>query len=187
MVKSVDSSCRSRIGRQPIQLPAGVTCEIKDNLVKLVGQKGQVALNYPRALEVKIEQGQLLVVPQRRDASAIWGTIASRLKALVKGVSEGCSRIVKITGVGYRATLVDNVIELSLGKSHRDKITNIPEGVKIDISKDSTSLTISGCDPAIVGNTAAKFRKLRKMNPYNAAGISLDGDIIRRKEGKKKK
>jgi large subunit ribosomal protein L6 len=187
MTRSVNpTSCRSRIGDKPIPLPSGVTCVVENNIAVITGPKGEQNIPWPPSLDVIIKDQALHVLPNRDGVSSIWGTMRSRVNSAIIGVHVGWSRLVNINGVGYKAQQNGRNIEFSLGKSHKD-VHNLPDALDASISKDGTKLTLSGCSAEEIGNFAAKLKKLRRVNPYTASGISVSGDIIRRKEGKKKK
>ncbi len=174
----------SRLGKLPIVLPAGVSCQLKSNLAMVKGAKGEVKVLINEAVAVKIENNSLIVAPKDengKNASAMWGLVWSLLKNAVIGVSEGFSKKLEITGVGYRANLVGKKLNLNLGFSHPVEF-NLPEGISATV--EANTITIFGIDKQLVGEVAAQIRKIRKPEPYKGKGIKYSDEIVRRKAGK---
>ena len=176
----------SRTGKKPIALPAGVTASIEGAVIEVKGPKG--TLSMPKAAEVSytLEDGALSVRPsnETKRARAFWGMQRTLIQNLVTGVTEGFSKTLEITGVGYRANAQGKNLKLQLGYSH-DVDFVIPEGIEIK-TPDNTTVEISGIDKQKVGQVAAEIRRWRKPEPYKGKGIKYRGEYIFRKEGKKK-
>ena len=174
----------SRIGKQPVPVPAGVEVTINGQVVKVKGPKGE--LTHEFLPEVSVSQdGDVLKVEktvETRDAAARFGLSRTLLSNMVVGVSEGFSKKLEIVGVGYRAALKGKDIELQLGYSH-PVIVKAPEGIVFELPSP-TQITISGYDKQKVGQVAADIRKWRKPEPYKGKGIRYEGEHIRRKLGK---
>jgi len=174
----------SRIGKQPIILPGGVTVAFEGDKASLRGPLGSLNVKIPGELSVKEEDGQLRVAVERRtkQAPALWGLTRALLANAVRGVSEGFNVRLVLEGIGYRAVLEGTTLVLSLGFSHPVRVA-APEGVVFSVEKNV--IIISGYDKQLVGNTAATIRALRKPEPYKGKGIRYEGEVVRRKAGKK--
>jgi large subunit ribosomal protein L6 len=176
----------SRTGKRPVVIPSGVTAIIEGGQLSVKGPKG--ALSIPLADEVTytIEDGSIAVAPanQTKRARSFWGLQRSLIQGLVTGVTEGFTKTLEITGVGYRANMQGTNLKLQLGYSH-DVDYTIPEGITIK-TPDQTTVEISGIDKQKVGQVAAEIRRWRKPEPYKGKGIKYRGEFIFRKEGKKK-
>ena len=176
----------SRTGKKPIALPAGVTASIEGAVIEVKGPKG--TLSMPKAAEVSytLEDGALSVRPsnETKRARAFWGMQRTLIQNLVTGVTEGFSKTLEMTGVGYRANAQGKKLKLQLGYSH-DIDIDVPEGIEIK-TPDQTTIEISGMDRQAVGQIAAEIRRWRKSEPYKGKGIRYRGEFIFRKEGKKK-
>ncbi len=174
----------SRIGKQTVVLPDNVTIKIGDGVVDVTGKLGTLHVPVPDVLEVKQEGSDVLVIPTKKtkQMTALWGLTRALLMNAVIGVAEGYSKKLIIEGIGYRAKLEGTTLVLELGYSHDIRI-DAPEGIAFELEK--TTITISGFDKQLVGNTAAKIRAYRKPEPYKGKGIRYDGEVIRRKAGKK--
>jgi large subunit ribosomal protein L6 len=181
----------SRLARNPIALPDGVTAEVKGQDVKLKGPKGEQSLTVHDEISVKLEDGEsgkkqirLEMRSQSNQAKALWGTMWSHLRNRVTGVSQGYSRNLELHGVGYRANLQGKTLVLQLGYSH-DIQYPIPEGIQIAVEKQ-TAISITGNDKEKVGAVAAKLKSYRPPEPYKGKGVRYEGQYVLRKEGKKK-
>lgn len=173
----------SRIGKQPVELPQGVTASQKDGSLEISGKLGTLTVPVPQVLEVKQEGEEILVTPKKetRQTPALWGLTRSLIANAVEGVTEGYQKKLIIEGIGYKANLQGNKLVLSLGYSH-DIELEAPEGITFAVEKNE--VTISGFDKQLVGNTAAKIRAFRKPEPYKGKGIRYEGEVVRRKAGK---
>jgi large subunit ribosomal protein L6 len=176
----------SRVGSNPVEVPSGVEVAINDRSITAKGKLGQLSFEITDSVTMAMEDGRVVVRPvdQSKSARALWGTTRSRIQNMVSGVSEGFSKNLEITGVGYRAAVQGQSLSLQLGYSH-DVDYPIPEGITIKCEKP-TSIAISGADKQRVGQVAAEIRAYRKPEPYKGKGIRYSGEIILRKEGKKK-
>ena len=176
----------SRIGKRPVSVPSGVTANIAGGELSVKGPKG--TLSMPLADDIKYEtvDGGISVLPanETKRARAFWGMQRTLVQNLVTGVTEGFSKKLLITGVGYRAAAQGKTLKLQLGYSH-DVNFDIPEGIEIK-TPDQTTIEISGIDKQKVGQVAAEIRRWRKPEPYKGKGIKYADEFIFRKEGKKK-
>jgi len=176
----------SRIGKKPVPVPAGVTASIEGKQLSVKGTKGTLTL--PLADEVTYEIGEsgISVQPANdtKRARSFWGMQRTLVQNLITGVTEGYTKQLLITGVGYRANVQGKNLKLQLGYSH-DVDFAIPEGITI-ATPDQTTVNISGIDKQKVGQVAAEIRRWRKPEPYKGKGIKYAGEFIFRKEGKKK-
>ena len=177
----------SRIGKKPIALPAGVTASVESGTLTVKGPKGTLAMKLLDDLvKYEVAEGEIRVTPltESQRSRAAWGMQRTNVQNLVTGVTEGFSKVLEITGVGYRATAQGKNLRLQLGYSH-DVNVPVPEGIDI-ATPDPTTVVISGIDKQRVGQVAAEIRRWRKPEPYKGKGIKYRGEYIFRKEGKKK-
>ena len=176
----------SRIGKKPVAIPAGVTASIADGVLSVKGPKGTLTLTLADEIVYAIEDGAVSVQPANdtKRARSFWGMQRTLVSNLVQGVTEGYTKTLQITGVGYRATAQGATLKLQLGYSH-DVNFEVPEGIEIK-TPDNTTVLISGIDKQKVGQVAAEIRRWRKPEPYKGKGIKYAGEFIFRKEGKKK-
>ncbi|HUD90186.1 50S ribosomal protein L6 [Sphingobium sp.] len=176
----------SRTGKKPVAVPAGVTASIADGELSVKGPKGTLSLPLADEVTYSIEDGSIAVKPANdsKRARAFWGMQRTLIANLITGVTEGYSKKLLITGVGYRADAKGKVLNLKLGYSH-DVDFDVPEGIEIK-TPDNTTVEISGIDKQKVGQVAAEIRRWRKPEPYKGKGIKYAGEFIFRKEGKKK-
>ncbi len=176
----------SRIGKKPVAVPTGVTATMADGQLQVKGPKGTLTMPMFDSIDYAIDGGQIAVKPKddSRQARAFWGMSRTMASNLVVGVTEGFTKTLLITGVGYRAALAGKQLKLQLGYSH-DVMYDIPEGITIK-TPDVTTVEISGADKQKVGQVAAEIRRWRKPEPYKGKGIKYKGEFIFRKEGKKK-
>jgi large subunit ribosomal protein L6 len=177
----------SRIGKKPIALPAGVTATVESGVLTVKGPKGTLAMQLLDDLvKYDLADGEIRVTP-RTDAQrnrAAWGMTRTNVQNLVTGVTEGFTKVLEITGVGYRAQAQGRNLRLQLGYSH-DVNFPVPEGIDVK-TPDQNTVEISGIDRQKVGQVAAEIRRWRKPEPYKGKGIKYRGEYIFRKEGKKK-
>lgn len=176
----------SRIGKNPVEIPDGVTVDIAGQLLTVKGKLGELSMALSDEVEVTRDGNFVLVKPKTDDLSArkLWGTTRSVVENLVSGVSEGFSRNLEINGVGYRAQIQGKDLILQLGFSHEVRFP-VPNGIDIKCA-DQTHISISGPDKQLVGQTAAEIRGFRPPEPYKGKGIRYEGEYVFRKEGKKK-
>ena len=177
----------SRIGKKPVPVPAGVTASLEGQTLSVKGPKGTLSMTVlDELVRTSIEDGQISVQPvnDSQRSRAAWGTQRTNVLNLVTGVTEGFTKVLEITGVGYRAAAQGKNLKLQLGYSH-DVDFAVPEGIEIK-TPDNTTVEISGIDKQKVGQVAAEIRRWRKPEPYKGKGIKYRGEFIFRKEGKKK-
>ena len=176
----------SRIGKKAVPVPAGVTATIEDRVLSVKGPKGVLTMPMSDDISYGIGDGQIAVQPANdtKRARAFWGMQRTLVSNLVVGVSDGFTKVLEITGVGYRAAVQGKNLKLQLGYSH-DVDFAIPDGVTIK-TPDQTTVEISGADKQQIGQIAAEIRRWRKPEPYKGKGIKYRGEKIFRKEGKKK-
>ncbi len=176
----------SRIGKKPVAIPSGVTANIANGVLTVKGPKGTLTLSLVDEINYAVEDGAISVQPANdtKRARAFWGMQRTLVSNLVTGVTEGYTKVLLITGVGYRANAQGKNLKLQLGYSH-DVDFAVPEGIEIK-TPDNTTVEISGIDKQKVGQVAAEIRRWRKPEPYKGKGIKYRGEFIFRKEGKKK-
>ncbi|MBY8822281.1 50S ribosomal protein L6 [Sphingomonas colocasiae] len=176
----------SRIGKVPVPVPAGVSASIEGGILSVKGPKGTLSLSLADDISYDIEDGRIVVKPanESRRARSFWGMHRTLVQNLVTGVTDGFSKVLEITGVGYRANAQGRKLKLQLGYSH-DVDIDVPEGIEVK-TPDQTTVEISGIDKQKVGQLAAEIRRWRKPEPYKGKGIKYRGEFIFRKEGKKK-
>ena len=176
----------SRVGKNPVVLPQGVTADLKGQIIKVKGPKGELSFTVHDAVEPKLENGQVTVAPrnQERQTRALWATMQRRIANMVEGVNKGYEKSLEIEGVGYRCNLQGKELVLQLGFSH-DIRYQIPEGITIAVEKQ-TAIKVTGIDKEKVGQVAAEIRGYKPPEPYKGKGIHYVGEYILRKEGKKK-
>jgi large subunit ribosomal protein L6 len=176
----------SRIGKKPVAIPAGVTASMNNGTLSMKGPKGELTMPMSDLISYEIKDDGVAVSPvnKSREARSFWGMQRTLVQNLVTGVTEGFTKVLEITGVGYRANSQGSNLKLQLGYSHDVDFT-IPEGIDIK-TPDNTTIEISGIDKQKVGQVAAEIRRWRKPEPYKGKGIKYRGEYIFRKEGKKK-
>ncbi|MFO1261080.1 MAG: 50S ribosomal protein L6 [Sphingomonadaceae bacterium] len=176
----------SRTGKKPVTIPSGVTASVEGGVVSMKGPKGTLSIPMADEVTYTLEDGKLTVAPANgtKRARSFWGMQRTLIANLVTGVTEGYTKVLEITGVGYRADAKGKVLNLKLGYSH-DVDFPVPEGIEIK-TPDNTTVEITGIDKQKVGQVAAEIRRWRKPEPYKGKGIKYRGEYIFRKEGKKK-
>jgi large subunit ribosomal protein L6 len=175
----------SRIGKLPIPIPQGVKIQVDGTTVRAEGPKGKLAQPVPSGLTTRVADGTIVIerASDERQLRALHGLARALVANMVHGVKDGFERKLDIVGIGYRAQLQGKNIQLALGYSH-PIIFPLPDGVTAEIDKQ-VAITLRGADKAVLGQTAAKLRALRKPDPYKGKGIKYSGEVIRRKVGKK--
>jgi large subunit ribosomal protein L6 len=176
----------SRIGKKPVALPGGVSASIEAGTLSVKGPKGTLTLALFEDIAYEVREGEIAVQPANasKRARAFWGMQRTLVQNLVTGVTDGFTKVLEITGVGYRANSQGRMLKLQLGYSH-DVDYAVPDGIEIK-TPDNTTIEISGIDRQKVGQVAAEIRRWRKPEPYKGKGIKYRGEFIFRKEGKKK-
>lgn len=175
----------SRVGKQPITIPDEVNVDIKGSTITVKGSKGELTHEVRPEVEIKVEGDQIAFSKKgnNKDSSALWGTTRAVVANMIKGVTDGYEKKLKMVGVGYRAKKSsDQEISMTVGFSHPVEF-KAPEGVKLDVEEQDT-IIVSGIDKQLVGQTAAKIRAIRKPEPYKGKGIRYEDEIVRRKPGK---
>ncbi len=178
----------SRIGKAPIEIPAGVTVQVKDNVVTVKGPKGELSQEINPAITVEQEGNHVVLhrPDDERQNRAMHGLYRALIHNMVVGVSEGYKKEMELVGVGYRATAANNVLELSLGFSHAIYI-KLPKEVSVEAKTERNKnplIILQSADKQLLGQVCAKIRSLRKPEPYKGKGIKFVGEVIRRKSGK---
>lgn len=176
----------SRIGKKPVALPQGVTADIKGQTIEVKGPKGTRSFTATDDVTLSLEDGAVKVTPRglSKRARQQWGMTRSMVENLTIGVSTGFKKELEIQGVGYRASMQGKTLKLALGYSH-DVNFETPDGVTITSPKQ-TEIVIEGIDQQLVGQVAANIREWRQPEPYKGKGIRYKGEVVFRKEGKKK-
>ena len=176
----------SRIGKKAISIPSGVTVTLDGQSIAVKGPKGQLAYTAPEEIRVAQEGGQVTFTPtsESQRASAMWGLTRTLVSNMVDGVTKGYEETLELVGVGYRAAMKGRNLSLQLGFSH-DIDMPPPDGIAFASSKP-TEVKISGIDKQMVGEVAARIRRIRPPEPYKGKGVRYAGEKVRRKEGKKK-
>jgi len=176
----------SRIGKKAIAIPSGVTVTLDGQTVTVKGPKGQLAWTVSDEIEITHEAGQLSVAPRNDTAKArgLWGLSRTLLDNMVTGVTKGYEEVLELVGVGYRAALKGQALSMQLGFSHDVDIPP-PPGISFAVPKQ-TEVRIAGIDKQLVGEVAARIRRIRPPEPYKGKGVRYAGETVRRKEGKKK-
>jgi large subunit ribosomal protein L6 len=176
----------SRIGKKPVAVPAGVTVTLEGQSLMVRGPKGQLAWTVVDDIEVKYENNELSLTPRGDDkrARAMWGLSRSLVNNLVHGVTQGYEEVLELVGVGYRAALKGQNLSMQLGYSHDVEVPP-PAGITFAVPKQ-TEVRVAGIDKQLVGEVAARIRRLRPPEPYKGKGVRYSGEKVRRKEGKKK-
>ena len=177
----------SRIGKLPVSIPEKVEVKIENNsVIEVKGPKGTLTKHFnPQVVTLSQEDGTVVVRPvgNTREARAMYGTARSLIDGMVTGVTKGFEKNLTITGVGFKANLQGNFLDLALGYSHGIQHP-IPDGLTVTV-QDQTKVKVVGFDKQLVGEFAARVKKFAPAEPYKGKGVSIDGEYVRRKEGKK--
>ena len=179
----------SRIGKQPVVTPGGVTITLgKDNVVTVKGPKGELKQTIDRDIKVEVKDGQVTFARPTDQIRhrALHGLYRSLISNMVKGVTDGYERKLELIGVGFKAANQGNVLDLSLGYSH-NIVFEIPKEIKVATAQEkgqNPTITLEGIDKQLIGQVAAKIRGLRKPEPYKGKGVRYVGEIVRKKAGK---
>ena len=176
----------SRVGKYPVELPAGVQVAIAAGVLTAKGKLGELKLPLTDLVEATVDGGKVTVKPKSNATPnrIMWGTTRALIASMVKGVSDGYTKSLEITGTGYRAAVAGKNLEINLGFSH-PVIYPIPDGIKISCERP-TAIKVEGIDKRLVGQVAAEIRAFRPPEPYKGKGARYTDETIRRKEGKKK-
>ncbi|MFH1694447.1 MAG: 50S ribosomal protein L6 [Patescibacteria group bacterium] len=174
----------SKIGRKPINIPEGISIELKDNQVEVKGPNATLCVPVLADIDMKIEEGQIIFTSKKddRQTKSNWGTMRSLVQNAVDGAGQDYSKILIVEGVGFKANMDGKNLVMNLGFSHPIKFSS-PEGVIIEV--EGNSIKVSGADKAQVGEAAANIRNFKKPEPYKGKGIRYKDEVVRRKSGKK--
>jgi len=174
----------SRIGKVPVAIPAGVTVEVKDGILSVTGKKGTLSRPIPGNVMVEVKDGRAVVAlrPGGESARNLYGLYRTLVANMVKGVVEGFTKTLEIVGVGYKAEVKKNAIQMALGYSH-PVVFPLPKGISAEVEAN-TVIKVSGADKELVGLTAAKIRSLRQPDVYKQKGIRYRGERLLKKAGK---
>lgn len=175
----------SRIGRLPVQVPAGVTIDLKGSSVRVKGPKGELHRNFSSLIGISLDANQLVITRNSDEPAerALHGTTRAVLANMVRGVSRGFEVVLEVEGVGYRAEMEGKNLALYVGYSHPIKIEP-PTGISFEADQKTRQIKVVGYDKDVVGQTAANIRKVRPPEPYHGKGIHYLGERVRRKAGK---
>lgn len=174
----------SRIGKQIIEIPQGVTATFENRVVTVKGPKGELKKAVHELVTVNVAEKEITVSvanEEKKTERSLWGTFASHVKNMVVGVTEGYTKKLEINGVGYRVQKQGSDLKIEVGFSH-PVIFKTPEGITADVEKNV--ITVTGIDKELVGHTAAEIRRIKKPEPYKGKGIKYIDEVIRRKAGK---
>jgi large subunit ribosomal protein L6 len=176
----------SRVGKYPVEIPAGVQVARAGERLTVKGKLGELSLDLSDKVDATVEGNKVVVTPRGNSSPArmMWGTTRALVANMVRGVSQGYSKSMEITGTGYRAAVQGDTLVLNLGFSH-DVNYKIPKGIKITCERP-TAIKVEGVDKRLVGQVCAEIRTWRPPEPYKGKGVKFDGEQILRKEGKKK-
>ncbi len=178
----------SRIGKQPVEIPAEVSVDLDGDKISIKGPKGELSMNIAYGVNVSLqeEDGQKKIVVKNKDNSktsrSLWGTVRALIKNMIVGVTEGFKKVLELHGVGYKMAVQGKKLVLHLGFSHPIEL-EIPADLTVEVEKEK--LTVSGVDKQKVGQFAAEIRALRKVEPYKGKGFRYEGEQFIKKEGKK--
>ncbi len=175
----------SRIGNRVLSIPAGVTCEVVDNTIKVKGPKGELSYTFDSTMTVTVEEGKLNVARENetKKVKSLHGTTNALIANMLTGVSKGFQKGLEAVGVGYKFSVAGKKVTVNAGYSHPVEMI-APEGISVE-AVSNTEITVSGIDKQKVSEFAANIRKIRKPEPYKGKGIRYKGEYVRRKEGKK--
>lgn len=174
----------SKVGKLPVAIPAGVTVNVANGLISVKGPKGELKQSFHDEIEIKVEGTEVVLTTKNgaKQTNAYHGLYRSLINNMVKGVTDGFTKTLVITGVGYRAEVKGKELVMNLGYSS-DYIAIIPDGLTVVATPDG-KLTVTGIDKQLVGEFCSQVRKLRKPEPYKGKGIRYETEVIRRKVGK---
>ena len=174
----------SKVGKLPVAIPAGVTVNVANGLISVKGPKGELKQSFHDEIDIKVEGTEVVLATKNNEkqTNAYHGLYRSLINNMVKGVTDGFTKTLVVTGVGYRAEVKGKELVMNLGYSS-DYIAIIPDGLTVVATPDG-KLTVSGIDKQLVGEFCSQIRKLRKPEPYKGKGIRYETEVIRRKVGK---
>ena len=173
----------SRVGKKPIQLPKGVTVNIRGHEIEVTGGKGTLKRDLHPHVKVEVADGTIRVsAGEGRESGALQGLTRTLINNMMVGVTNGYTRVLEISGVGYRSDVKGDILNLSLGYSHPIEF-KLPQGVSASVDKQNR-ITLTCIDKELLGQTAAKIRAFRRCDPYKGKGVKFAGEVLRRKVGK---
>lgn len=174
----------SRIGKRPITIPEKTEVSIASGVISVKGPKGELHKNFRPDISIAVQDREVRLKPARnnKQTAALWGTYASHIKNMIGGVNTPYVKKLVLEGVGYKSAVKGNLLELALGFSH---IVNVPIAEGLTVTAEKNLITITGIDKELVGEWSARVRALKKPEPYKGKGFRYEGEIIRRKQGKK--
>lgn len=173
----------SKIGQQPIEIPAGVTITLESGMATITGPKGTLKVALPKELDVKNEESKIVIATKKDNkfSRSLWGTVRMLISNGVKGVTEGWKKQLELVGTGYRSEVQGTTLVLTVGYSHPVKIV-APEGITFKVEK--SVINVDGIDKQVVGQVSSDIRASRPPEPYKGKGVKYVGEVIRRKAGK---
>ena len=172
----------SRIGKKPITLPEKTTVSVAEHLVAVRGPLGELSRVVPSGINIAVTENLVTVTAPDPEKDALWGTITAHIRNMVAGVNKPYEKKLIVEGIGFKADVKGTDLVMALGFSH-PVVVPIPKGLKV--TSDKNVITVSGIDKELVGNFTASVRAYKKPEPYKGKGIRYDGEVIRRKQGKK--
>lgn len=174
----------SRVGKQILTIPTNTTATIADGIFTAKGPKGELTRNFRQVVTVNIDGNSITLTPEKKDnaTTALWGTYASHIDNMLKGVSEGYTKKLILEGIGYKADVQGNKLNMALGLSH-PVVREIPAG--LTVTSEKGVITVTGSDKELVGQFTASIRALKKPEPYKGKGFRYETEVIKRKQGKK--
>jgi len=175
----------SRIGKLPVEIPAGVEVELKGNNIKVKGPNGTLERSFSPLVTVKKETNQIVVTrdSDEKNVRALHGTTRAVIQNMVTGTTQGFTKVLEIVGVGYKAEMNGKDMVINVGFSHPVDV-KAPEGITFDVAEKNRIITVKGANKEVVGQVAADIRSLRPPEPYKGKGIRYQGEYVRRKAGK---
>lgn len=175
----------SRIGKQTVIIPKGTEVKLSGTVLSVKGPKGLLTRNFPGKVAINIEGDNITFIPNKIGnpiINALWGTYASHVKNMVIGVNEGYTKKLILDGIGFKTEINGDTINFSLGFSH-PVIVKIPK--ELTVTAEKNKITVTGIDKELVGQFTASVRSLKKPEPYKGKGFHYEGEIVRRKQGKR--
>jgi large subunit ribosomal protein L6 len=185
-VQFINRKHMSRIGKQLIKIPSGVTATINGSVVEVKGPKGNLKRDFGLIPTIKLEDGIITVSvknPEEKKERSMWGTTTSHIKNMIEGVSQGFKKELEVSGVGYKVAMQGADLKLEVGFSH-SVIYKIPAGITASVDTKANKIAVEGSDKELLGKTAAEIRNIKKPEPYKGKGIKYSTETIRRKAGK---
>ncbi|MGO9015918.1 MAG: 50S ribosomal protein L6 [Dissulfurispiraceae bacterium] len=175
----------SRIGKKPITIPQGINVEVNQDVIKVKGKKGELNYTFPEGIKISVADGKIIIERSSDSKShrSLHGLARSLVSNMVNGVSQGYTRVLEITGIGYRSQVKGTKLAFTLGYSHPIEY-QLPEGIKAAVDEKQTTITLTGMDKQLLGQVAANVRELRLPDAYKGKGVRYQGERIKLKAGK---